>query len=328
MKKTVVILGICVVAAFIIYHCHTPRKATVPIKKPDYSEMPYIFDKNFRSLQPPTDFSPGKYSFRGNVTADTLDYFKFLGQKFIVQSLDNVKEHYNQVEQYLHVQYSKPDARKLFEIYRRYLDCQIVLATDAKYQIKSLELAQTLKLLLTIQNFRRERLGKETADALFGAEIKTKEYFVRREIILANEALYGKDKEEKLEKLKNDMWEGTVAPQPPSDNDYNRYRLKMQMYDKDLREMNPKDRQKMVDKFREEFFSPEQIEKLHEVDAQMAAEEKNLARYREAERKLLEDKSLTREARDSKIKALQRQFFKQDAEAFRREEDIKKNLNK
>lgn len=329
MKKAVLIVGICVVAALIIFRCaNTPRKTTVEVKPKEYPEMHYIFDNNFRQMQSQTDFSQSKYSYQGTITADTLRYFKFLGQKFTVKSLDNVQDHYSRVEQYLHTQFRAADARQLFAIYRQYLDCQIVLATDVKYQVKSPDLREMLKLLQTIHNFRREKMGKETADRLFGAEIKEKEYFLRREIVVANETLYGKEKEQRLDKLKSDMWKGMPVPQIPNDNDYNRYRFKMQIYERDLREMSQKDREKMINEFRNEFFSPQQIKKLREVDAQMAAEEENLKRYREAERKLLEDRNLTQEARNAKIKTLQDEFFKEEAEAFRREEGIRKNLNK
>ncbi len=40
-----------------------------------------------------------------------------------------------------------------------------------------------LSMLYKVQNYRREKLGKETADALFGSEVKENEYLIRRAII-------------------------------------------------------------------------------------------------------------------------------------------------
>ncbi len=329
MKKTVLIVVMCIVAALMIFRCETSRKDKKEVgKENNYLETHYIFDKNFRISHSKTDFTKSKYDYKGMISADTLRYFRFLGQKFTIKSPERLEEHYQQVEQYLQSQFSETDARKLIKTYRQYLDCQISLARDSRFQIQSPDLRQILNLLSKIQNYRREKMGKETADALFGGEIKEKEYFVRREMIVANEALYGKDKEGRLEQLRKDMWEGSVPPAIPDDNDYNRYRFKMQMYERDFKAMNAEERGKKIAEFREEFFTPEQIEKLREVDKQMDAEEENLKRYREAERKLLLEKGLTETARSQKIRALQDEFFGQEAEAFRREEDIRKSLEK
>ena len=128
----------------------------------------------------------------------------------------------------------------------------------ARLQIPS----HLLSLLYTIQNFRREKLGKETADALFGREVKESEYLLRKAIIIGDNTLYGKEKENRLQKLKGDMWDGEVISMVEDSNPYNRYQLKMQLYQKDLSELGEKERKLKVEEFRKEFFSKESNKKV------------------------------------------------------------------
>jgi len=171
-------------------------------------------------------------------------------------------------------------------------------------------------------------LDRETADALFGAEVKEKEYFLRREMIIADPALYGRDKERRLDKLKSDMWEGEAIPIGEDDIPYNRYQLKMQLYAKDLAGLGEKERKLKIEEFRKEFFTREQIGKLRNADARMAGEKETLKRYREAEKKILEARDMPRVQSKQKINALQDEYFGEEADAFRRAEAIRKGLEK
>jgi lipase chaperone LimK len=291
-----------------------------------YLEKHYIFDKNFQTGKINIDSSSNKYFSHGVVTAKTLDLFRFLEQEFAVKFLDELSEHFNKVKQYLNSQFGESEAKKLFEIYQKYLECQIKISNDSKYKGKTPDPKHLLSLLYTIQNFRREKLGKETADALFGREVKENEYLLRKALIIGDNMLYGKEKESRLQQLKDDMWDGDVISMLEDTNPYNRYQLKLQLYRRDLSALGEKEREIKIEEFRKEFFSKEQIKRLHDVDKQFTLEKQNMERYREAEQKILDLRDMPQEEKNKRIKSLQDEFLGKEAEAFRRREAMRKGL--
>jgi lipase chaperone LimK len=327
-KKILIILVFTAALVFIVSRLTGYMNQRHDKVQDAYLEKHYIFDKNFQTGKINIDSSSNKYFSHGVVTAKTLDLFRFLEQEFAVKSLDELSEHFNKVKQYLNSQFGESEAKKLFEIYQKYMECQIKISNDGKYAGKTPDPKHLLSLLYTIQNFRREKLGKETADALFGKEEKESEYSLRRALIIGDNMLYGKEKESMLQQLKDDMWVGDVISILEDTNPYNRYQLKLQLYRKDLFVLGEKEREIKIEEFRKEIFSKEQIKKLHEVDAQIAREKQNMERYRAVEQDILNLRDITLEEKDKKIKLLQDKFFGKEAEAFRRREAMRNGLEK
>ncbi|MCJ7546862.1 MAG: lipase chaperone [Deltaproteobacteria bacterium] len=316
-KKLVAFCGIGILLALVIFI--TIHILTDKIEE-RYTQKHYIFDKDFRSNQKKPDSSTSKYFSDGMVTVETLNFFRIIERRFAVQSIKQLNEHFNEVGKYLHSQFKESEAQRLFEIYKKYLKCEIEIGTNQKYRAKTPDPKLILALLYKIQNVRRDRLGKEIADALFGSEVKEREYLLRRAITIGDSTLYGKEKESRLQTLKRDMWDGEDVFIGDADNPYNRFQLKMQLYQKDLSELDDREYKFKIEEFRREFFSQEQIKKLHEVDEQFIKEKEKMERYRAAEKKILDARNMTREEKDKQIKALQDKFFGKDAEAFRRRE--------
>lgn len=328
MKKLLIILAITAVLVFIVFILISYLNHHRDKVQETYLENHYIFDKNFRTDKTKTASSKNKYLSRGMVTAETINLFRFLEQRFAEKSLNELDQHFNKVHQYLYAQFKEADAQKLFEIYQKYLECQIELTNSTKYRLTSVNPKHMLSLLYAAHTFRRDKLGKENADTLFGSEVKENEYRLRMAMIIGDNTLYGKEKETRLQKLKRDMWDDEVISIGEGGNFYNRYQLKLQLYQKDLAELGEKDRKIKIEGFRKEFFSPEQIKRLHEVDEQIAKKKEKMERYRAAEKKILDAKDMTQAEKDKRIKALQDKFFGKDADAFRRREIINKGTEK
>jgi lipase chaperone LimK len=183
--------------------------------------------------------------------------------------------------------------------------------------------------LKQIQQFRRDRLGVELADKLFGADVKAKEYAFRRADIVGDKLLYGEAKEDMLKQLNEDMWGEDADAVEKHPNDYNRYKEKLLIYKKDMDEIDSDElRQKKIKEFRNEFFTPEVVKRLDKVDQQIVAEKQNNDDYREKEKKILENTGLTEETKNKKIEALQNEMFGEEADAFRRRENMRIGLEK
>jgi lipase chaperone LimK len=324
-KNIIIILGIATVSTLVAFRLVNYLNYKIA---EHYVEKNYIFNKGFPgNPQKPTASSNTLLS-DGTATEKTLELFRFLQQRFAVKSIDELAEHFNKVQKYLDAQFNKTDASRLFEMYKKYMECVIELGNNPKYRAKTLDPKPLLVLLYKGQNFRRGRLGKETADRLFGMDVKEREYLLRRSLIIGDNSLYGKDKESRLQRLKYDMWDDEVISIGEDTNPYNRYQIKLILYQKDLSELNEGKRANKIEEFRKEFFSKEQIKRLREVDGRIAKEKENMERYRVAEKKILNSRNITKEEKDKRIKALQDKFFGKEAEAFRRREIMYKGDEK
>jgi len=330
-KKIFITTGIAacliLIAFLLLYYRNSPDEK-VQENYENYLEKHYIFDKNFQTGKKISAKSVNKYFHNGVVTARALDLFRFLEKEFAVKSLRELDDHFNQVEQYLNSHFEESEAKKLNELYQKHLRCQIELVNNPKYGAKTADPRHLLVLLNSVQNFRREKMGKENADTLFGGEVKEREYSLRRAIIIDDDMLYGKEKEASLQKLKSDMWDGEVSPMVEDSNPYDRYQFKMQLYQKDLSELGEKERKLRIDEFRREFFTKEEIKRLAAVDKQITQEKENMERYRLAESNILNLRDITPEEKAKRIKLLQDKFFGKEAEAFRRREAMRKALEK
>lgn len=294
----------------------------------DLPENHYIYDKNFPAHKMAKPSAGHPYLSGGMVTTDALDLFRSLERQYAVNSIDEISRHYEGVRQDLHARFQPADAQLLFENYKTFLACQIALVNDSRFETKSMDPKELLAQLSQIQNFRREKLGRETADALFGKKVKDHEYLLRRLIIIGSPDRYGKEKEKHLQKLKEDMWGGENVSIGEDQEPYNLYEQKLQIYARDLSETDEINRRQKIEEFRKEYFTPEQIDRLRKADAEVAAEEEHLKRYRAEENKILQTTGMSQDQQDGAIKALQDQYFGTEADAFRRREAMLKGTEK
>ncbi len=257
----------------------------------------------------------------------TLKYFKHLEHLF--RKSTTLGEHFDEVKKYLFAEFSEAEAQTLFDTYKNYLQCEMDLLDEFRNLTSAKSTEEAIETLKQIQEFRRDRLGAELADKLFGADVKAKEYAFRRADIVGDKSLYGDAKEDLLIKLNEDMWGKDSDAIEEHPNNYNRYKEKLLIYKKDMDEIDSEDaRQAKIKEFRTEFFTPEVVKRLDEVDQQIASEKQNETDYREKEKKILENTGLTEEAKNKKIEELQNKSFGTEADAFRRRETMRLELEK
>ncbi len=250
-------------------------------------------------------------------THTTLRYFKFLSYKF--RKAKNMAEHLEMVKAYLDKHFPPKEAQILFDTYQKYLQCEIDLADEYKNFGTATTTEEALAILKRIQDFRRQRLGTELADKLFGAEVKAKEYALRRAQIILRDDLYGEEKEALIAKLNQDMWGDEADKVEKHPNPYNRYQEKLKIYQKDLAELPSEEEKKAkIDEFRKEFFPPEVVAKFDEIDKQVEQEKQKEEDYKSREAAILEDQNLSQEEKQQEIQKLQDEMFGKDADAFRR----------
>jgi lipase chaperone LimK len=261
------------------------------------------------------------------VDSYTLKYFKHLQTLF--KSSKDLAHHLEEVRAYLFSLFGKKEAQELFDIYKKYIQCEMDLAKEQQSWGAPKTIEGVIAMLRRAQEFRRSRLGDELADELFGAQVKAQEYAARRGAIVADKGLSGAEKEERLRELNLDMWGDEADAVEEHPKPYDRYREKLRIYEQDLAAMgSDEERKAKIKEFRETYFEPEVVGRLEEVDRQIEAEAQTEKTYRSDEEKILSDKKLSDEEKKKAVEDLQNKTFGQEAEAFRRREAIRIDLER
>ncbi|MDA8403751.1 MAG: lipase secretion chaperone [Desulfobacteraceae bacterium] len=294
--------------------------ALTPLPIAHYDVKP----KDGQAISSPDDPNPQELLYNGKLinSRNTLKYFKYL--EYLFKAAPDMADHFEKVRAYLFAHFSPSDAQLLFDTYQNYLKCEMSLTTEFKNLSAMTSAEEAIALLEQIQASRRAQLGAELADTIFGADVKAKEYALRRAEIVNNKDLNGSEKEMMIRQLNQDMWGEDAQAVEKRPEPYNRYSEKLDIYQKDLDALNPTDRQSKVQEFREEFFPPEVVEKMDAIDKQMADEKAAEKQYHEEADAITGNPDLTDEEKNQQINNLQNKTFGDQADEFRRREAIEK----
>lgn len=255
----------------------------------------------------------------------TLKFFLSLDEKF--KDSKNLEDHLERVRQYLFSIMPAGDAEKLFAVYKTYMNYQMGLMEKTRAWGTPTTPEDAIALLHKMQEYRREVFGREAADALFGTSVKAQEYPIRRSMIVGDKDMYGAEKEKKLKDLNTKMWGNEADSVDAYTKPYTRYQEKLRMYDKDLAELTSESaKQAMIQKFREDIFTSEQVQRLDEVDRVIENEKKKEEDYYARENRIKSDPDLDGAEKAKKIEELQNELFGEEAEAFRRRLVVEKGL--
>ncbi|MBN2159648.1 MAG: hypothetical protein JW807_09645 [Spirochaetes bacterium] len=268
----------------------------------------------------------GEYFSDGVINPYTLKFFISLDEKF--KDDKDMEGHLEKVRQYLYSVMSQSDAEKLFAVYRTYMKYQKGLAEKVKEWGPPLNPEDAIKYLHRVQEYRREIFGREAADALFGASVKAQEYPIRRNVIIGDKEMYGAEKEEKLKELNRDMWGAEAEAVEGYAKPFTRYQEKLKIYQKDLSELETEEeKQAKIRELRQQLFSPEEVERLDDVDRAIAENKKKEEDYFASESRIKSDPNLDAAEKEQKIRGLQEATFGEEAEAFRRRQAIQEQLD-
>jgi len=221
-------------------------------------------------------------------------------------------------------------AIEMFALYEKFLDYEIGLREKSKSWSQPRTTEELLMYLQNIHDYRREIFGDEIADAMWGAEVKAREYSIRKNAVMFDKDLYGAEKEKRIGELKQEMW-GTDAasledPPQTDPEKFSSYQERQAVYQKDLNEMTADQRLEKIKEFRQELFSPEQVARLEKVDEELEADKRKEDDYYAREKEIMNDPSLDDDKKTEIIKELQDNTFGDQADAFRRRLIINKKM--
>ncbi|MFZ5563639.1 MAG: lipase chaperone [Thermodesulfobacteriota bacterium] len=260
-------------------------------------------------LRPGQEIDPASYMTPDfEISVATLAYFNYLGALFADNS--GLPAHLEKVKALLFEKLPEDRAQRLYSLYENYISCELELSTALAGWKEPQSAADVVRLLTDAQKFRREYLGQDVADALFGTDIKTREYAVRRGAIAGDPSLYGKEKEKRVARLTEDMWGDQAQAISDYSLPFHRYREKLQMYAKDMAEMKTDEqRTEMVRGLRNLYFSPEIVAQMEEIDAQTARQKETDARFEQGKQEILGNDALSQEEKDARLRDLAKECY-------------------
>ncbi|MCP4116978.1 MAG: lipase chaperone [Desulfobacteraceae bacterium] len=256
----------------------------------------------------------------------TIGFFRHLMGRF--EKGKDLSVHLEQVLEYLLSMIPPEEALALHGVYEKFLNCEVDLAAETASWAPPHGHEAVLRHLRRMHAFRRYTLGDELADLLFGAEVKSREYVVRRSAIVADPDMYGIEKETRLLELNQDMWGDEAGAVEAVPKPYQRYREKLAMYERDLESMYPEEKEAMVREFRSTIFSADIVSRLEAVDRALAEEKQRDAAYTEAAAAIQNDPDLTPAKREAAVSDLRESLFGEEAEARRRRDVMARELER
>ncbi|MGB5218327.1 MAG: lipase secretion chaperone [Smithella sp.] len=329
-KKNFIIAGLLVTAVLTVgyffylrYPAEVPFNIVSPGQKMKIRDIK-MFLKGFPAQSVNED--PRKYFSGEVINVYTVRFFKFIETQIEFTSR---KEHLKAVKAYLHSVLDPQKADEMFALYEKFIDYEIGLYEKSKSWGQPKTADELLRFLQTVQDYRRDVFGADIADAMWGAEVRAKEYTIRKNGITGDPNLYGAEKEKKIAVLKEEMWgeDAALIEDPPQTDPekYTSYQEKQVIYQKDLQELPEEQRLGKIKEFRKEYFSPEQVARLEQVDAQLETDRKKESDYYAQEKEIMNDPSIAADQKAEAIRELQNSTFGEEAEAFRRRLNIQKN---
>lgn len=253
----------------------------------------------------------------------TLRYFKWLGHE--CRKAASEEEHLALVRERIFSRFPPEEARQLFDTYRRYLACEMEAAKLSRRFGRISSVEEGLLLLREIQAYRRENLGKDLADRLYGEQVKESEYSIRRAAIIRDNTLYAMEKQDQLRRLDQDMWGETLETENDLSNAdaYARYRDALSLHQKDLDEITSEaDRQAYINDLRGQYFPPDAVARIKAAREQQDREQQTEQDYDDRKRQIANNMDLSEEQKTQEIDRLRQETFGDQAEAMKRRETI------
>jgi len=307
--KTIIIVGtiilIVIITFFILKKNQSSDTAGILHKKYPITQEDYW--NSFNNAKSFDDDETGTYFMQDVANKHTLDLFSFLQSKFKDMEYN---EHMQAVRDYLLDKIRPPEkAEEMYVLYGKYNEYQKELYLDQKRWVKNGTPEEMLENLREIQEFRRQHFGQETADAIFGVEVKSNEYALRKQIIIGGSRLTGGEKEERLVSLRREMWGDQADTIDDRISLQDRYNEKMKIFKGDLAGMSEEEREQKIREFRREIFSPEAVERMENADRQLKYMKQRDSEYSRLSRGILDDKGLTEQEKNRKIRQLHDQIY-------------------
>ncbi len=250
---------------------------------------------------------PASLFEKGLVNKHTLPFFFFLNETY--RGL-GAAEQSEAVRAHMQLILATPEkAQRMFELYRAHEEYRKELMGNHDRWFSRLAPGEMIATLRDLQKFRRVRFGREAADALFGVEVKSLEYTIRKHAIITGKRAGGIEKEKRLARLRLEMWGDQSETIDSRLTPAQRCEEKINIYENDFADLGEKERLDRIRGIRLEFFPPEEVNRLEGADRRSRNTRKKDRDYYRRSRPILDARDLTETEKNEKLMDLQNEIY-------------------
>ncbi|MBF0397895.1 MAG: hypothetical protein HQK78_14035 [Desulfobacterales bacterium] len=226
------------------------------------------------------------------------------------------------VREQLMKEFSAEKAEKILKVFEKYMACEIELQNQMPNWEQPKNPEGFIALLNKIHEFRKSKLGDDLADRLFSYQNKVMQFDIMRTTIDNDKSLYGNEKEKRLQALATQIFGDDDILQDKSNE--SAYQNRLKLYSKDFEEMNEEERQKKIKALREEFYSPEIVEKMEIAEEQIKKDKVRDTDYDSKKNEILKNTNLNDSQKEKEINQLREKMYGALADEIRRGEEFSK----
>lgn len=183
------------------------------------------------------------------------DYFRYLQTN--IGEGNTPSEHTEAIREHLLATLSPEKAGEMIDLYEKFTNFERDAVARAEEWDMPESADETLDLIGKMHAYQQEYFGQETADSLFGAEMKVMEYNARRAIIINDTQTSGLEKEHLLDQLGAGMWgEEAYREMNKQKDPYDILDEKLLIYGNELAAVDPDTREQEIAILREKYLPP------------------------------------------------------------------------
>ncbi len=228
---------------------------------------------------------------------------------------------------YIEKHYSSPEKEKMLSLFKKYFQYEAEMReTDLGGARNNFNDRYDI-----IKKKRREILGKEDAELMFGMEEAQVDFAaLGQRQINASKNLSGDERVKQYDALKKQTYGQYYDAIVKREDKFQNYSIEMSLREQDLAKLSDADRAQRVAALQEQYFGKDAAAAIAKAQAESAAEQKKLDDY-EAKQKdfLAQNASLPEAEKQEKLKALRVQMLgEEEAAAYERRKQFEEAVSK
>ncbi len=195
------------------------------------------------------------------INKHTINVIKMIQKRFNF-SFNDINSHYKKVEEFLGTQFDdEAKVEDFYNFYKKYNEFEMAQINDSNsLWLKTPENPEeAISLTNEKQQYQREVFGYDVADTLWDEETKIHEYNMKILGILREDIYSAQVKEQLIEELKAETFGDNGGERDTIENLKARLYVKLAIHSEDLMDMTDEERDRKIDEFKNEIFSPEEL---------------------------------------------------------------------
>ncbi|MCB1176790.1 MAG: lipase [Leptospiraceae bacterium] len=225
---------------------------------------------------------------------------------------------------YIEKNYSSPDKEKVKKLFESYFNYE--------NEIRNLEISNEVKFIdkyEIIKNKRRELLGSETADIIFGLEESQVNFMeASQNFYSSTKDLDPEERVKKYQELKSKTYGRYLDSVSEREDKFDQYRLELELREKQFEGISENEKETSLYKLEKKYFGKEKADLMAANRKAEKDLENNIVEYEKQESEFLRNNSsLSDEEKEAKLKEIREKLLgEEEAASYLRRKQLEKEV--